>query len=87
MKSLAMKLDELSQVGTFRQYTFEERMSVYATYPDSEREYCINEAREYHAKGFTCNEFTLNDGRVDSVIQWQKPSTFVKNCYAWFIKN
>jgi hypothetical protein len=87
MKSLQMKIDELSKIGIFKQYTLNERLEIYYTYPVEFQEDAIKEAREYSEKGFVCNEFTLIDGRIESVIQWQKPSTFIKNCYQWFVIN
>jgi hypothetical protein len=85
MKSLAMKLDALSKIGVLRQYSLEDRLREYAQYPDEFRQDAINEATEYAAKGFICNEFVLNDGSVASVIQWQSPAQFIKNCYQWFV--
>jgi hypothetical protein len=87
MKSLAMKLNELSQIGIFKQHTLEERLKEYATWPEEERRIAEDEARSYASKGLTCNEFSLTDGSVESVIQWQKPDVFIKNCYQWFIVN
>jgi hypothetical protein len=87
-KSLAMKMDELVKIGVLKQHTLEARIAEYkATYPEEFQADAIKEAEENHAKGLSCFEFSLNDGGVESVIQWGTPSNFIKNCYEWFIVN
>lgn len=86
--SLNTKLDELSKIGTLRQYTLDQKLNEYSgnDWPNEFKLLAINEAKEYAAKGMLCNEFTLFDG-IESVTQWNKPSEFIKNCYTWFVKS
>lgn len=83
--SLNAKIDALSKVGVLRQYTLEERLAIYATYPEEYRQDAIDEANKYAAKGLICNEFTVTVQDGEQVTQWQKPSIFIQNCYDWFI--
>lgn len=85
--SLNAKIDALSKIGVMRQYTLEERLAIYDTYPDEYKQDAINEAMEFSAKGFICNVFTVTIQDCEEVVQWQKPSIFISNCYKWFISD
>ena len=81
-----MKLDAITKIGVLKQFTFEERIAEYKTWPVEYQADPIKEAEEYHAKGMICMQFTTDIEGDESVIQWNTPSQFIKNCYDWFIK-